>query len=203
MAEDRTRRHLLWLGFAGLLIYIGWIGGPYLRSVIVRDAALTTWINVTAAPIGGTVGDDPHYPGERVGADGRLVGIDDPRADGTALAKARAELTRVEGRVAALSALVKTLALVVGEREATAKAFAAIFKQDLDATIAGADSSLALTRQRLELERLQANRSTVLAQRGSGSQAAADAANALVAEHQRNFSESETVTERATLRRQA
>jgi hypothetical protein len=91
MAEDRTRRHLLWLGFAGLLIYIGWIGGPYLRSVIVRDAALTTWINVTAAPIGGTVGDDPHYPGERVGADGRLVGIDDPRADGTALAKARAE----------------------------------------------------------------------------------------------------------------
>ena len=203
MAEDRTRRHLLWLGFAGLLIYIGWIGGPYLRSVIVRDAALTTWINVTAAPIGGTVGDDPHYPGERVGADGRLVGIDDPRADGTAPAKARAELTRVEGRVAALSALVKTLALVVGEREATAKAFAATFKQDLDATIAGANSSLALTRQRLELERSQSTRASVLAQRGTGSQASAEAASGRLAEYQRTLSESQTTTERAGLRRRA
>jgi len=27
------------------------IGAPYLRSVIVRDAALTSWINVTAAAI--------------------------------------------------------------------------------------------------------------------------------------------------------
>jgi len=42
-----------------------------------------------------------------------------------------------------------------------------------------------------------------LAQRGTGSQAAADAANALVAEHQRALSESRTAMERATLRRQA
>src|SRR5258708_11921024 len=157
---------MLWLGFAGLALYVGWIGGPYLRSVIVRDAALTTWINVTAAPISGIIAGDPHYPGERVGADGRIAGIDDPRADATALAKARADLTRVEGRVAALSALAKTLALAVGERNASAAAFAATFQQDLDSTIAGAKSSLALTRQRLEAPRSQSNRASALAPRG-------------------------------------
>jgi multidrug resistance efflux pump len=203
MAGDRTRRLLLWLGFAGLLLYVGWIGGPYLRSVIVRDAALTTWINVTAAPISGIIERDPHYPGERVGADGRIVGIEDPRADATALAKARADLTRIEGRVAALSALAKTLALVVGERDATATAFATTFKQDLDATIAGAKSSLTLTRQRLEVERSQSNRASALAQRGTGSQASAETASGRLTEYQRALSESQTITERAALRRQA
>src|SRR5260221_608443 len=98
MAGERTRRLLLWLGFAGLLLYIGWIGGPYPRSGIVRDAALTTWINVTPAPISGIIERDPHYPGERGGADGRIVGLQEPRADATTLAKARADLTRVGGR---------------------------------------------------------------------------------------------------------
>jgi multidrug resistance efflux pump len=199
----RGTRYLTWLGLTALLGYIGWIGAPYLHSVVVRDAALTSWVNVAAAAISGNLDASPLNPGERVGADGRIAGIEDPRTDSTALAKARAELARAEGRVTALDALAKKLVVIVGERQATADAYAATFKQDLEATIAGADSSLALTRKRLELERLQSNRSTVLARRGAGSQAAADAANALVAEHQRALSESETITERASLRRQA
>jgi multidrug resistance efflux pump len=199
----RGGRRLAWFGFAILLAYIGWIGAPYLHSVIVRDAALTSWINIDAAAIGGILDSKLLYPGDRVGPDGRILAIDDPRADSTALTRAQAELARAEGRVAALAALSKNLALVVEERRATAAAFAATFKRDLDATIAGADSFLALTRQRLALERRQSDRSTVLAQRGAGSQAASDAANALVAEHERALSESETVTERAALRRRA
>jgi multidrug resistance efflux pump len=92
---------------------------------------------------------------------------------------------------------------MIEERQATAAAYATAFKQDLDATIAGADSSLALTRQRLELERLQSNRSATLAQRGTGSQASADAANALLAEHELALSDSQTLKERAALRRRA
>ena len=33
-------------GLVALLAYVLWIGGPYLRSIIVRDAAVTTWINI-------------------------------------------------------------------------------------------------------------------------------------------------------------
>jgi multidrug resistance efflux pump len=199
----RARHYLRWLGLAALLCYVAWIGAPYFRSVIARDAALTSWVNVAAAGISGNVNATPLYPGQRVGADGRIAQIDDPHADSTALTKARAELARAEHRVAGLDALAGKLAVVVEERQAAADAYAAAFKQDIEATIAGAASSLALTRQRLELERLQSNRSTALAQHGTGSQAAADAANALVAEYQRALSDSETVSERAALRRRA
>src|SRR5437868_15534313 len=146
----RGTRYLTWLGLAALLGYIGWIGAPYLHSVIVRDAALTSWVNVAAAAISGNLDFGPLNPGERVGADGRIARIEDPRADSTALAKARAELARAEGRVAGLDALARKLAVVVEDRRAAADAYAAAFKQDIEATIAGAASSLALTRQRLE-----------------------------------------------------
>jgi multidrug resistance efflux pump len=191
------------LGLAATLLYIGWIGAPYLHSVIVRDAALTTWVNATAAPISGTVDSNPLYPGERVGADGRIVGVDNPRADRTALAQARAELTRAEGRVAALGKLAKALTLAVSEREATAASYAATFKQDLDATIAGASNRLAITKRRLEIERSQSNRSSELAQRGAGSLAAAEAASGRLAEQERVLSESQTTIDRTSLRRQA
>jgi multidrug resistance efflux pump len=199
----RGTRYLTWLGLAALLGYIGWIGAPYLHSVIVRDAALTSWVNIATTAIGGNLDGSLLYPGERVGADGRIAKIEDPRADSTTLTKARADLARAEGGVAAFEALARKLAVIIAERQATADAYAATFKRDLEATIVGADSSRVLTGKRLELERLQSNRSTALAQRGTGSQAAADAANALVAEHQRALSESETASERATLRRQA
>ena len=46
------RRQVLALAsLVGLLAYIGWMAGPYLRSVILRDAAVTSWINHTASPI--------------------------------------------------------------------------------------------------------------------------------------------------------
>src|ERR1700737_4055201 len=130
----RKVRHLAWPGLAILLVYIGWIGAPYLRSVFVRDAALTSWINVTGAAISGNLDAKPLHPGDRVGADGRIAGIEDPRADSTALAKARADLARAEGRVAALDALADGLAEIIDERQATAAAYATAFKQDLDAT---------------------------------------------------------------------
>src|SRR6478672_12084368 len=69
------------IALAALIIYIGWIGGPYLRSVILRDAAVTSWINPAPAPIVGYVGPRPLYPGERVGAEGRIAVIEDPLAD--------------------------------------------------------------------------------------------------------------------------
>ena len=39
------RRSVALAALAGLIGYIVWIGGPYLRSVIIRDAAVTSWIN--------------------------------------------------------------------------------------------------------------------------------------------------------------
>ena len=42
----RAGRRSWWIGLALVLAYIAWMLGPYLRSVVVRDAAVTMWINV-------------------------------------------------------------------------------------------------------------------------------------------------------------
>ena len=89
-----SRRSVVLLALAGLLIYVAWIGGPYLRSINVRDAAVTTWINHTASPIRGYVDEHPLYPGERVGADGRIATVEDALADQTPVVRAEADLER-------------------------------------------------------------------------------------------------------------
>src|SRR5258708_9041763 len=101
------RRRLVGLvALVGLLVYIGWMAGPYLRWVILRDAAVTSWINHTASPIAGYVGLHPLYPGQRVGADGLIAAIADPLADRSALARAEADLERATQRDKSLEQLV-------------------------------------------------------------------------------------------------
>ncbi len=43
-----SRRLIVWVGLLFLIAYSLWMGGPYLRSIVVRDAAVTTWLQVAA-----------------------------------------------------------------------------------------------------------------------------------------------------------
>src|SRR5262245_36862632 len=76
-----SRDRLIYLGIATVVVYGAWLGAPYLRSIVTRDAAVTTWITVTSSPIAGLVDLNPLYPGQRVGADGIILKISNPRAD--------------------------------------------------------------------------------------------------------------------------
>jgi multidrug resistance efflux pump len=198
-----SRRLVVWISLAFLAVYVVWIAGPYLRSIIVRDAALTTWVNPVASPIAGYVDAHPLYPGERVGKDGRVVTVENPLADATELARARAELDGATGRLAALEELVGNLHEIVDSRRAQLAAFAVAFDQDLDAKILAAGNNMALIRQHLALEQAQAARLTKLAASGNASLASADAANAQAVEYQRTLEDMKSVIARATLRRQA
>jgi multidrug resistance efflux pump len=196
-----SRRSVVLLALAGLLIYVAWIGGPYLRSIIVRDAAVTTWINHTASPIRGYVDEHPLYPGERVGADGRIATVEDALADQTPVVRAEADLERAQDRLQALEQRDAILNHTVESRSALAAAYAAAFKQDLDSRIAAASSKLTFIKQRLALERIQAGRLTKLAAGGHSSQAAADAEAEQVADLQRTQIEIQTELDRTTQRR--
>jgi multidrug resistance efflux pump len=68
-----------------------------------------------------------------------------------------------------------------------AEAYAEAFKQDLSTRIKAASSNLSLTKQRLGLERMQADRMAKLAASGHGSQAAADAETQQVVELQKTL----------------
>jgi multidrug resistance efflux pump len=197
------RRSLELIGLTGLLVYIGWMGGPYLRSVILRDAAVTSWIYPTASPILGYVGPHPLYPGERVGADGQIAIIEDPLADRAALVRAEADLERAEQRRLALEQLVGMRQSTMDGRMAVALAYAEAFKQDLDTRISTASDSLSLIKQRLALERLQADRSAKLAVSGSGSQSASDAAAQRLLDMQKILTGLQAELDRFTQRRSA
>src|SRR4029079_3252312 len=92
-----SRRLVVWLGLALLILYSLWLGGPYLRSIAWRDSAVTTWLHVATSPIAGLVAD-PVPVGGRIGADGRIFSVTNPRADSGALARARAALEHEHAR---------------------------------------------------------------------------------------------------------
>ena len=113
MAESRGfhigRRFWALVGLAALLGYIAWIGAPYLRSVVVRDAAVTTWINATAAPIDGFLGDKPLHVGDSVGKDGLIATIENPLQDATPVVRAEADLNKAKQHVRGLQELMTSL----------------------------------------------------------------------------------------------
>jgi hypothetical protein len=112
MAEGRvigSRRLWVLLGLAALLGYIAWLGAPYLRSVIVRDAAVTSWIDMTTAPIDGFVGEKPLHAGDSVGDDGLIVMIENPLLDATPIVRAEADVDKARQRVSGLKQLQASL----------------------------------------------------------------------------------------------
>jgi multidrug resistance efflux pump len=197
------RRSVRLAALAGLVAYLVWIGGPYLRSVIVRDAAVTSWINPITSPISGYVGREVLYPGQRVGADGRIATIEDPLADRSQLAGAQAALERAVERQKAAEQLVALRRKVAERRAAFALAYADAFKRDLDTRIAAARGTVALTTSRLDVERRQATRLATLAAAGHGSHAAADAEAQLVLELQKTLTGVQAELDRAGHRRKS
>src|SRR5262245_32001569 len=113
MAERRGlqvgRRFWALVGLVALLAYTAWIGAPYLRSVVVRDVAVTTWINATAAPIDDFLGDKPLHVGDSVGKDGLIATVENPLQDATPVVRAEADLNKAKQHVRGLQDLMTSL----------------------------------------------------------------------------------------------
>jgi hypothetical protein len=199
---DVSRRLSAAIGLVAVLVYVAWIGGSYFRSVIVRDAAVTTWISVAPAPISGYT-TDVLYPGETVGESGPDRADRQPLADRTVLAQAQGELDRAQVQLAAQRALVEKLDGIVAARKQAADAYAETFKHDLDMIITSAMSNSTLVAQRLDIDRAEESRKSTLMRSGNSSQAALDVATAQVTEHQKSLTDIRTVLDRASWRRKA
>jgi multidrug resistance efflux pump len=197
-----SRRAVAWLGLVVLILYALWLGGPYLRSIVLRDAAVTAWLNVAAAPIDGDV-RRPLRVGARVGADGRLLAVENPRADKMALDRARGDLERAQERVAAATRVTRDLETVAAQRAARAAEYAALFKRNLDTKIGGMKDYVEVTRQRIALERAEAERRKQLLAEGRETPSAADAAAARVQDLERQAIDMQTGLNRATQHRRA
>jgi hypothetical protein len=197
-----SRQLVVWLGLVLVLLYGLWIGGPYLRSIVVRDAAVTTWIHVAASPIDGVITQSLNI-GERVGADGRVFTVKNPRADTTTVARARADLDRARERLASIVRIVGEIEQLAAERAGRASRYASLFKNNLDVKIGGMGDYVAAGRRQLELERKEAARRARLLNEGLETPTGADAQLGRVAELERMIVDMDTGRKRATLHRGA
>jgi multidrug resistance efflux pump len=199
---DFSKKLVVRGGLLLLLSYALWIGGPYLRSVVVRDAAVSTWIHVAAAPIDGVIAN-PLRMGERVGADGRIFTVDNPRADAVALARVRGDLDQARIRAASLTRVVRVLEALASARRTGAAEYAENFKHNLDVKIAGMTDYVRVSQRRLTLERAEASRVSRLLTAGLATQSAVDAVTSRVADVERAIVDTQTGLDRAMLHRRA
>ena len=94
-----------WVYVISVLIfvaYVGWLIGPYLRSTIVRDAAVTTWSRAAVAPIDGNIATALPMVGSVVGEDGQVATIrnDLLLQENTATEETRDRASLAESRIA-------------------------------------------------------------------------------------------------------
>ena len=197
-----SRRLVVWLGLALVFLYGLWIGGPYLRSIVVRDAAVTTWINTAISPIDGVITHSLGI-GDRVGADGRIFTVKNPRADTSAVARARADLDRAQERLASVVRVVGEIEALAAERAGRAARYESLFKNNLDVKIDGMGDYVSLGRRQLELERNEAARRARLLKEGLETPTGAESQLERVAELERLIVDMDTGRKRAALHRGA
>jgi multidrug resistance efflux pump len=197
-----SRRLIAGAGLLATILYTCWIGWPYLEAVVVRDAAVTTWIGIAPSPISGYT-TNPLYPGARVGADSRIATISDDRADGRDLARTRAELLRAEAALQAQALVVDGMRIAVDARVTHADGFASTFGQDLGAAVEGDKASLVSLQSRLTLAKAEVDRLTALTRAGVEPQASLDTARAAVAALDQEIAATNAALLRASKRERA
>jgi multidrug resistance efflux pump len=157
-----------------LFAYAAWIMGPYLRSIVVRDAAVTSWLNVSTAPIDGMLQAHDRSVLGSIGADGIVEIVRNDRLSRKNLVQARIQVDLAAARVKEVQEyLNEIIALDKGRAELKAR-YADYFRGQLDAEIAGIGREIGVTRDRLELIRQISKRHGRLLARGNVSKTAAD-----------------------------
>jgi hypothetical protein len=175
----RTRKAIYrlvgWSSVAvALVAYAGWWLAPYFTSVLFRDAAVTTWINVATSPIRGNLDGPLPAVGQRLGADGRIAMVRNLQADPSEMERAAAEVARAEAEVTELQAYLARMQELDAQWRARTADYADTFKKNLEIDIDGTRQELDYITERLALERAVAERRQTLARQVNTSQTDAD-----------------------------
>ncbi len=192
MARDEKRqrrglRYATWIAAAVLLAYIGIVVGPYLRSTLVRDAAVTTWINLATSPIYGEVTSDLPKPGDRIGSDGKIAEIVNLKADKSDLETALAEVARAEEVYEAAAQLIVELQDLRALRRQEFDTYRSVLLREIDAKLEGVRNSLKKAREEHALLNRISSRQEQLARSGTAALSDRDEAQFRVASLERQI----------------
>lgn len=203
--RPRIRRPGRWVYAVGVLIflvYASWIIGPYLRSVIVRDAAVTSWSNVATAPIEGEL-EFQQGIDEVVGEDGVIANIRNDHLSREALSRARIRLDHARARVRVQEEYLRDIKELDRERARFKSQYADIFRAEVDVEIVRLQREMEVTSGRLDVMRKIATRKERLEVYGAESDAAVDEATLRVSELERQLKQLQSDIDHARVRREA
>ncbi|MGI9364681.1 MAG: HlyD family efflux transporter periplasmic adaptor subunit [Rhizobiaceae bacterium] len=189
----------------GFLAYCSWMIGPYLSSVLVRDAAITVWLETSIAPIDGKVTGGLPRVGATIGANQKVAEIkNDLLLDANQTVEAlrdkviSARLNRDEARQ-----FLKKLEELEVERQVHQQHNIEIYLAQIDTTILNLEREVEINNQRLGVLQRIVERQKRLLDRRSGSQAKLDDAIVPVGEVLLRQAELEAGLRIANLRRDA
>lgn len=201
----RRWRLLIWVTGVGAILYSVWILGPYLRSVLVRDAAVTSWIHVATAPIQGSVEDTLPHLGFRSDTEGgdNVVKIVNRYYDTFRLDAAKATVAAAREVVAGLETqLEEERALNVSRRDMK-EGYSTQFKSLLDDQIAQGEKKAKHIEEQVKLLTGLVDRRAEMARAGHRAQELVDEARLRQVEAQTELQKTLSDLAQARLFRQA
>jgi len=199
----KPRRSVYIVVILVFMVYVAWIMGPYLRSVIVRDAAVTSWLNVATAPIYGTLEFDPQSADGVVGPSGVIVRVRNNLLSRKDLTAAQIKVDHASARVNEYRAFLEGIIEMDQERAELKSRYADTFRAELDAQIFGMTREIDVTNKRLAIVNKIADRQEKLYPQGGTSQAAAEEAWLRVSSLEWQLVQLQKDLEHAKVRRQA
>ena len=187
-APSPRRRFGRWayaLAILGFLAYVAWMLGPYLRSIVVRDAAVTSWLNVATSPIDGRLEIKPQSVDGVVGSDGLIVVVRNDILSRKSLTEAQIRVDHASARVKEFRAFLDEIIQLDKDRAELKSHYADAFRAELDEKISGMGREIKVTRRRLTLIKQIASRHDTLLAKGHASHAtrSGERMNALVPLH--------------------
>ena len=148
-----SSRWVYGIGVAVFLIYSVWILGPYLQSVFVRDASVTSWARVATAPIAGKIISDIPSVNSAIGTDGHLATIENDHvfkeANDVERAKDKIELTRT--RVEYIEEFIVNMKQLEAQQREKRKRYAEMFRAELDSALQGLAHKLSVNAERANI----------------------------------------------------
>ena len=172
-----------------------------LYIMLDRDAAVTSWLSLATAPIGGTLEGFDTRIGQQVGARGDVTTIVNRSVDRSGVIRAEGNERRAEARLVQLRLYQERVALLAKEWSERRARYAEGFRRDLDIDIQDLDKRLTLLKERVALADASAQRRRSLRATGTGSQADEDVATSLHRELQVSMTQMENALARVRERR--
>ena len=182
--------------------YVAWMIGPYLRSVIVRDASVTTWSRAAVAPIEGRVITPLPDVGNLVGETGHVATIrnDLLLQEARAVEDTRDLIILSESRIAETKEYLADLDALELERVTARERHAEVFHAQLETEIANLHREIAVNAERIEVLQRIADRLQALVDRGAIAVATLDESLLRVADLKLHHAELEGTLNFALLR---